>query len=71
MTKNSLTDKNKFVKSFSYLIDNISILMDAKTSRQLKENMSSATSKAELSSVFLKFKEVEMSAAIYLGVQIQ
>lgn len=45
--------------------------MRAKTSRQQKENISLATSKAELSSVFLKFKEVEMSAAMYLGVLLQ
>lgn len=45
--------------------------MGTKTSRQLKENMSLATSKAEFSSVFFKFKEVEMSAAIYLGIVIQ
>lgn len=45
--------------------------MGAKTSRQLKENMSLVTSKAELSSVFFKFKELEMSAAIYLGALLQ
>lgn len=45
--------------------------MGAKTSRQLKKNISLATSKADLSSVFFKFKEVEMSAAIDLGVLLQ
>lgn len=33
--------------------------------------MSLVTSKAELSSVFFKFKELEMSAAIYLGALLQ